>query len=147
MFGTFARSALRSGARRFSIKPEGGGSSNVGPFGLLVGLAAAAGVAFQANQSNEQDGKVAALQAQVNSLEIALAGKTNSAFVFIKPHACKGKPGKVEALVEDSFKKAGIRVTGSGSISAEEIDKNMLIDTHCASALSAVARSRAVIYG
>ena len=130
MFGTFARTALRAGARRFSSDSSGGKGT---PISLVVAIGATLGVVFQYNRSSKQDGNVAALQAQVNSLEVALAGKTNSAFVFIKPHACKGTPGKVEALVEDSFKKAGIRVTGSGSISAEEIDKNMLIDTHCAS--------------
>jgi len=74
--------------------------------------------------------KVDAMSSQVNSLQVELSGKTNSAFVFIKPHACKGTPGSVESVVEDKFKESGIRVTGKGEISAEEIDKNMFIDTH-----------------
>ena len=58
------------------------------------------------------------------------SGKTNSAFVFVKPHAA-GKSGeKVERLVEDRLKSAGIRVTGNGVITAESIDKNMFIDKH-----------------
>ena len=61
---------------------------------------------------------------------IQLAGKTNSAFVFIKPHACKGTPGLVEAIVEDSFAKNGIRISSTGEMAAETIDKNMHIDTH-----------------
>ena len=36
---------------------------------------------------------------------IQLAGKTNSAFVFIKPHACKGTPGLVEAIVGGFLRK------------------------------------------
>jgi len=58
------------------------------------------------------------------------AGKTNSAYLFIKPHACKGNPGQVEKLVESSLAMAGVKVTGSGEMSAETIDKNMHIDTH-----------------
>jgi len=57
-------------------------------------------------------------------------GKTNSAFVFVKPHACKGTPGKVEAVVEESFRNAGVRVLDSGEMTAEVIDKNKHIDTH-----------------
>jgi hypothetical protein len=44
--------------------------------------------------------------------------------------ACKGEPGKVEGLVEGKFKASGIRITGKGEISAEQIDKNLFIDTH-----------------
>ena len=53
--------------------------------------------------------------------------KTNSAFVFIKPHACKGTPGAVESVVETKFKESGIRVTGSGELLAETIDKEQYI--------------------
>lgn len=72
----------------------------------------------------------ARLTADLNALQVQLSGKTNSAFVFIKPHACKGQPGSVESLVEESLKTAGIRITGKGSMTAETIDKNMHIDTH-----------------
>ncbi|CAB9510190.1 expressed unknown protein [Seminavis robusta] len=70
------------------------------------------------------------LQSQINNLQVQLGGQTNRAFVFIKPHACKGKPGKVEAVVETALKKAGIRIQDQGEILAETIDKDMLIDTH-----------------
>lgn len=70
------------------------------------------------------------LNAKVDSLQVQLSGKTNSAFLFIKPHACKGTPGKVESLVENSLKKHGIRITGKGEMKAEVIDKKMHIDTH-----------------
>lgn len=63
-------------------------------------------------------------------MTVDLAGKTQSAFVFIKPHACKGKPGAVEKEVEDKFKASGIKITSSGEIPAETIDKEMYIDTH-----------------
>jgi len=85
----------------------------------------AAGYVFLDSQS-----KLDAMSAKVDSLQVELSGKTNSAFVFIKPHACKGKPGSVESVVEGKFKETGIRVTDKGEISAEEIDKNMFIDTH-----------------
>lgn len=51
-------------------------------------------------------------------------------FGNVQPHACKGKEGAVEAVVEEKFKESGIRITGKGEISAEQIDKNMYIDTH-----------------
>jgi len=63
-------------------------------------------------------------------MQVQLSGKTNSAFVFIKPHACKGKEGAVEELVEKSFFDHGIRITARGEMSAEDIDKNQYIDTH-----------------
>jgi hypothetical protein len=69
-------------------------------------------------------------QSEINRLQVQLSGKTNSAFVFIKPHACKGSPGKVEALVEACLTKSGVRITGKGEIRAEVIDRNMYIDTH-----------------
>jgi hypothetical protein len=70
------------------------------------------------------------MQVEINRLQVQLSGKTNSAFVFIKPHACKGNPGMVEAMVERCFTNAGIRITGKGEITAESIDRNMYIDTH-----------------
>jgi len=71
-----------------------------------------------------------ALASAVDDLQVQLSGKTNSAFVFIKPHACKGTPGKVESVVEENFAKNGIRITGKGEMQAETIDKNLHIDTH-----------------
>lgn len=64
---------------------------------------------------------------RVAQLEMDLAGKTNAAFVFIKPHACNDK---VKDLVREHFKSRGIRVTGEGTLDAETIDKELLIDTH-----------------
>lgn len=72
-----------------------------------------------------------ALKSKVDGLQIALSGKTNSAFVFVKPHACKGtSPEKVQELVEKTFKKAGIRITSKGEMNADVIDKNKHIDIH-----------------
>lgn len=127
MLSSLARTAVRASSRRFSSQTSGGAGST---FGSLVAIVAAGGVGFVYAQAQETEKKVSGLQKEVDSLEIALAGKTNSAFVFIKPHACKGTPGKVEELVEDSFRSAGIRVTGNGTMTAEEIDQNMYIDTH-----------------
>eukprot|EP00536_Pseudo-nitzschia_multiseries_P010516 jgi/Psemu1/203519/e_gw1.323.46.1 len=78
----------------------------------------------------DSQSKMDAMTAKFDSLQVEVAGKTNSAFVFIKPHACKGKAGSVESVVEGKFKESGIRVTDKGEITAEEIDKNMFIDNH-----------------
>lgn len=51
----------------------------------------------------------------------------NQAFVFVKPHAVNDK---VVELVKEKLKAAGLKVTGEGSISAEQIDEKSLIDTH-----------------
>jgi len=67
------------------------------------------------------------LSQRVAQLEMDLAGKTNAAFVFIKPHACNDK---VKALVREHFKSHGIRVMLEGTLDAETIDKELLIDTH-----------------
>ena len=128
----FSSAFLRSGARvgsrvgrRFaSTEPAASGGSGPALPLALVSLGAA-GYVYMDSES-----KVDAMSAKVDSLQVELSGKTNSAFVFIKPHACKGAPGSVEAVVEGKFKETGIRVTDKGEITAEQIDKNMLIDTH-----------------
>jgi len=123
----------RRGIRSFS---SGGGGRGSGAGNILsaVALAGAGFVYYNANQSKE------ALETKVNDLQVQLAGKTNSAFVFIKPHACKGKEGAVEAVVEEKFKASGIRITGSGVINAEDIDKSMYIDTHYGAIASKAVR-------
>lgn len=123
LFRSSARGAARVGRRFQSTAPSSGGSGIAAPL-ALVSLGGAAYVYL------DSQSKVDELAAKVDSLQVELSGKTNSAFVFIKPHACKGKPGSVEAVVEDSFKEKGIRVTDKGEISAEEIDQKLLIDTH-----------------
>ena len=119
----FRLASARVSARQFSSGGGGGGSGAALPL-AAVALAGAGYAYYDADQ------KAAAAQATINDLQTQLSGKTNSAFVFIKPHACKGTPGKVESLVEDSFKAAGIRVTDKGEMLAETIDKKMHIDTH-----------------
>lgn len=119
----FRNSASRvssSAARKFSSGSGGGGG---GGAALAVSLLAVAGTGYV---YNEMEG----LKAKADDLQVQLSGKTNSAFVFIKPHACKGKEGAVEKVLEEKFKESGIRVTDKGEISAESIDKNMYIDTH-----------------
>merc|ERR1712137_1534556 len=64
---------------------------------------------------------------RVGALEIEAAERTSSAFVFIKPHAVTDD---VKALVLKELSAAGIAVVSEGSIPAEVIDKNQLIDTH-----------------
>mmetsp|Transcript_37491 Transcript_37491/g.90908 ORF Transcript_37491/g.90908 Transcript_37491/m.90908 type:complete len:380 (-) Transcript_37491:145-1284(-) len=117
-----SRIAGITGSRSFSS--DGSGGSGMAMPASLLALAGASYCYYDASQQNQ------ALTSQVNDLQVQLSGKTNSAFVFIKPHACKGKPGAIEKVVEDKFKSVGIRVTGKGEILAEDIDKNLLIDNH-----------------
>lgn len=124
MFARSFRSTVTKVGRQFSSSAGGGGSS-AAPMAVAVAAMAGAGYVYTtAEQKNEE------LAKKVDDLQVQLSGKTNSAFVFIKPHACKGKPGKVEELVEESFKSSGIRITNKGEMKAEVIDKNMHIDTH-----------------
>jgi len=51
----------------------------------------------------------------------------NAAFVFIKPHAVTDK---VKALAKAGLEKHGIKIVKEGSITAEVIDKQKLIDQH-----------------
>lgn len=53
--------------------------------------------------------------------------KTNSAFVFIKPHA---NTSKAQELVAKKFASEKIKVVKSGTITAEQIDKGKLVDQH-----------------
>ena len=62
------------------------------------------------------------------ALQVQMSGKTNSAFVFIKPHAAASD--KVKDLVRANFKKNGIRITSEGQMDAKTIDEKMYIDTH-----------------
>jgi len=128
-FRSGARVASRAGRRVESTAAKAAEPAASGGSGIAMPLAlislGAAGYVYVDSQS-----KVDAMAAKVDSLQVDLSGKTNSAFVFIKPHACKGKPGSVESVVEGKFKETGIRVTDKGEFSAEEIDKNMFIDTH-----------------
>ena len=119
----FARSALRTSRRlatRALSTQAGAAGGGGGGAGTLLAVGALVGAGYVYYDTTEK----------INDLQVQLSGKTNSAFVFIKPHACKGTPGKVESIVEGKFKEAGIRVTGKGEMTAEQIDKNMYIDTH-----------------
>lgn len=133
-----ARRSFAAGRSRFSTeaaKPAaaaapaaassgGGGASGMAMPLALVALSAAVYTYY------DSDFKSALLESQIRSLEYQLAGKTNSAFLFIKPHACHGIEGKVEEVVEESLRQHGIRVLDKGVMAAETIDKNMHIDTH-----------------
>ncbi|CAB9527569.1 expressed unknown protein [Seminavis robusta] len=143
----FARGALRQATSRFSgrttavvkksttrrvFSSQAPQANNGGAGGAMVlaGVALVA-AAYSASNATDQANKIQGkLQGQIDDLQVQLSGKTNSAFVFLKPHACKGTPGKVEAVLEDALAKNGIRITGKGSMLAEEIDKKMYIDTH-----------------
>jgi nucleoside diphosphate kinase len=51
----------------------------------------------------------------------------SAAFVFIKPHAVT-EP--VKQFVEKRFAEVGLKINSKGPISADKIDKELLIDTH-----------------
>jgi len=51
----------------------------------------------------------------------------NCAFVFIKPHAVTEQ---TKALVKEDLTKAGLTITGEGSLASEVIDKQKLVDQH-----------------
>lgn len=55
------------------------------------------------------------------------SGERNSAFVFIKPHA---NTPQTQSMVKRSLSTAGIKVAQEGELTAEQIDKGMLIDQH-----------------
>ncbi len=55
------------------------------------------------------------------------ATRLNRAFVFLKPHAVNDK---VDALLKEKLKKAGVVITSDGVIPAKTIDEKQLIDTH-----------------
>ena len=119
---TATRAAAANTRRAFSSGGGGGGGA-----GSLLAVAALGGAGFAYFDAKQQND---ALSKKVDNLQVELSGKTNSAFVFIKPHACKGTPGKVEEVLESKFQESGIRITGKGTMTAEQIDKNMYIDTH-----------------
>jgi len=117
-----------AGRRAASTSSSGGGIGGLAMPLALISLGAA-GYVYNDCQS-KVDAMETKIETKIDLLQSELSGKTNSAFVFIKPHACKGKPGSVESVVETKFKDSGIRITDKGEFSAEEIDKNLLIDNH-----------------
>ena len=113
--------ALRAAVARRGFSSGGGGGGGGGMGGSVLALAAAGAAGYSIYELQQQ-------KAVVQDLQVELAGKTNSAFVFVKPHAAHSDA--VKALVEKQLKDKGIKITGSGEMSAEDIDKNMYIDTH-----------------
>ena len=74
--------------------------------------------------------------AKIEELEVALAKRTNAAFVFIKPHACNDA---VIALVKETLANEGIEVMATGSLDYKTIDEKMLIDNHYGATLGFLA--------
>eukprot|EP00854_Cymbomonas_tetramitiformis_P010470 gene10470-12381_t len=67
------------------------------------------------------------LEKQVAALEVELVKKTNSAFVFIKPHATTPATKK---LVKEGLMEAGISIISEGEWDSKAIDEKLLIDNH-----------------
>eukprot|EP00941_MAST-03F_sp_MAST-3F-sp1_P002346 g2346.t1 len=71
---------------------------------------------------------------RVSDLQVQLSGKTNQAFVFIKPHAAASEATK--KMVRDHLKANEVRITAEGTLDAATIDAEMLIDSHYGSIAS-----------
>lgn len=65
--------------------------------------------------------------AKVEEAQPIQGADKHNAFVFIKPHAITDK---VKGLLDDKLKSSGIEVLSSGTIVADRIDEEKLIDTH-----------------
>jgi len=102
-----------------SAMPRVARADMLGP-GLIAAGAGAVAIALVMKGDKKLDKRVA-------DLEIAEAQKTSSAFVFIKPHAVTDE---VKALVRKKLAEVGITIASEGTIAAETIDKEQLIDTH-----------------
>ena len=63
----------------------------------------------------------------VKDIKLAEKETLQSAFVFIKPHACTDA---VKELVKKKFGEVGIEILSEGPKTGAEIDKGMLIDNH-----------------
>mmetsp|Transcript_122281 Transcript_122281/g.351274 ORF Transcript_122281/g.351274 Transcript_122281/m.351274 type:complete len:396 (+) Transcript_122281:65-1252(+) len=130
------RATLAQGSRGFVTGAAEASSSEARVFlGAAFGVAAAAAAAATAlanppqrpARAEERGSYLADLERRVRELEVGQAERTSAAFVFIKPHAVTDK---VKALVAERFASEGIGVLSEGTIAAEQIDKEMLIDTH-----------------
>merc|ERR1719440_1722664 len=60
-------------------------------------------------------------------MELSKLNMSNSAFVFIKPHAVTDK---VKALAKAGLQAKGIKILAEGSLSGKTIDEKKLIDQH-----------------
>jgi len=113
------------------IQTEARSSSSRWAFGASAFGAASAALAFGAAKgqvtADEGEGYIASLNKRVKELEVFQAERVHSAFVFIKPHAVTDS---VKKLVAERFSQEGIGIKSEGKITAETIDKDMLIDTH-----------------
>jgi len=138
MFSTLSRRLTSCAPRARLISAVAEGPTPL-PRSFFVG--AATGVAVSATAAfvlSDAKGRVPAaadtpkvdmveLQKRVGSLEVGNAERVSSAFVFIKPHAVTDK---TKDLVRERLAAVGITVISEGVITAEKIDKELLIDTH-----------------
>ena len=111
-----------------STNDSGSGTSSSGtPLALPMALAS---MAFAGYIYGDLSTRMELVERAQQDFQVQLSGKTNSAFVFVKPHACchGTKPGAVEAVVETALKHAGIRITDQGDISADEMKTQHLME-------------------
>jgi cytidylate kinase len=69
------------------------------------------------------------VEAAVREATTELVGRTNTALVFIKPHA---QVAGIADFVEKEFSLAGIKIAKRGELTGPEISKNGTIDSHYA---------------
>jgi len=123
--GAAGRQGVRSFGHRFrsaaAVIPQVARADALLPGLIAAGTGAAALAVALSLRGNKK------LEERVGALEIEAAQKTSSAFVFIKPHAVTNE---VKTLVRQKLAEAGVSIVSEGSIQAEVIDKELLIDKH-----------------
>ena len=88
----------------------------------LAFAAGAAGLHLASDLRARQEGQSRIAAAHCDDKKLS-----NSAFVFVKPHA---NTTATQKLVKDSFAAKGIKVVAEGELTAEQIDQGLLIDQH-----------------
>lgn len=125
------RIAARTGARSSrSFSAQAGARVRSGNnLKLVAGVTAVAATMFAWQTQFNQEAAVCepAPSPQSAAGSIAEPKVKNCAFVFIKPHAVTDS---TKGLVAEGLKAKGVNIISEGTITAEEIDKGMLIDTH-----------------
>jgi hypothetical protein len=87
-------------------------SGNSSKYFVIGALTVCAATIVALNQStnnlstqSETATSIQTLKSRLDDLQVQVSGKTNNAFVFIKPHACNEK---VQDLVKEHFERNGM---------------------------------------
>jgi len=131
MFARFATRGQRLSsnfARSFKTQA---GSSRVGQM-RVASVAAASAAAMAGMYAWSNNSSPVVCEPAPAPAPLAAGGSSeprvkNTAFVFIKPHAVTADTKK---MVAAGLQAKGINIVGEGTITAEEIDRDMLVDQH-----------------